>query len=138
MLSDVTHIYKGRHPITQFPFHSLPSALQSRNSLRVVRRKCSKEQIYKYLLWLNIGCWPKENNRMGGCYPGLRACHLKRQNIDKGDLRKPHVISAFGFISVCCLRRSAQIQTANITVPFCRDQSQSHSSQARKNMNTYK
>lgn len=84
-----------------------------------------------------VGCWPKENNRMGGCYPGLGACHLKRQNIDKGDLKKPHVISGFGFISVCCLRRSAQIQTANITVPSCRAQSQFRSSRARKNMKKY-
>lgn len=60
----------------------------------------------------------------------------KRQNIDKDDLRKSHVISAFGFIRVCCLRRRAQIQTANITVPSyqaqSQSQSQSHSSQARK------
>lgn len=50
MASDVTHIYKGRYhkPST------LPSAWYCRNSLRVVWRKCSEEQMYKYLLWVNI------------------------------------------------------------------------------------
>ncbi len=61
----------------------------------------------------------------------------KRQNIDKGDLRKTHMITAFGFIPLCCLRRRAQIQTAYITVPSYWAQSQSHSSQAGITMNKY-
>lgn len=101
------------HELIPLPCPSLCLALKESSC-----RKCSKEQIYKYPLWVSIGCWPNQGTRIGSCYPGLGLRYLKRENIDKDDLRKTQMIPAFGLNLFRCLRRRAQIESTHFSPSY--------------------